>query len=80
MEGKDPKWRPVVCKGEMAPCRSEEGESWDGRDQLLCFRGLPSFFKHVQKGFPGLSKSLYKRHPPSPIALSPGKEPSIPVE
>jgi len=26
VEGKDPKWRPVVCEGEMVPCRSEERE------------------------------------------------------
>jgi len=25
VEGKDPKWRSVVCEGETAPCRSEEG-------------------------------------------------------
>jgi hypothetical protein len=32
---KTPKWRSVVCEGEMAPCRSEEVEPWDGSDQLL---------------------------------------------
>jgi len=26
VEGKDPKWRPVVCEGETALYRSEEGE------------------------------------------------------
>ena len=40
MENKDPKWRPVVCEGETAQCRSEEGELWDGSDQLLCFTRL----------------------------------------
>ena len=49
VEGKDPKWRPAVCKGEMSPWRSEEGEPWD---RLVCFRRLSRFFKHMQKGFP----------------------------
>jgi len=41
--------------GEMALCRSEEGEQWDGSDQILCFRRLSPFFKHVQIGFPGFA-------------------------
>jgi len=41
--------------GKMAPCRSEEGEPWDGSDQILCFRRLSPFCKHLQMGFPGLA-------------------------
>jgi len=56
VENNDPKWRPVVCEGEMDPCRSEEGEFWNGSDQLLCFRRLSPFFKRMQKGFHDLLK------------------------
>jgi hypothetical protein len=41
-----PKWRPVVrqgCKGETDPCRSEEGESWDGSDVIIVFQEAVSF-------------------------------------
>ena len=51
VEGNSSKWRPVVrqgCKGEMAPCQSEERDSWDGSDLIR----LSPFFKPVQKGFP----------------------------
>jgi len=37
-------------------CRSEEGEPFDGGGQLLCFRRLSPFFKHVQMGFQDLLK------------------------
>ena len=56
VEGKDPKWKPVViCEREMAPRRSEESEPWDSNDQLVCFRRLSPHFKNVLKGFPGFA-------------------------
>ena len=54
VKGNGPRWRPLVrqgCSGEMAPCRSEDEEQWDG-SALSCFRRLSPFFKPVQKGFP----------------------------
>jgi len=56
VENKDPKRRPVVCEGETALCRSEEGELWDGSYQLICFKRLSPFFKRMQKGFQDLLK------------------------
>jgi len=41
IEGSSPKWRPVGsqgCKGEMAPCQSEEGEPWNGCDLTVMFQ------------------------------------------
>ena len=46
MEGSGPKWRPVVGqvrKGEMVPCRSEEGESWDDSDLTIVLQKAASF-------------------------------------
>ena len=46
MEGNGPKWRSVVrqgCKGEIVPCRSEEGEPWDGCDLTIVFQEAVSF-------------------------------------
>jgi hypothetical protein len=54
-EGKGPQWRPVVregCKDVTDPCRSEEEDSWDGRDLTIGFMRLTLIFKSVQKGFP----------------------------
>jgi len=53
VEGKDPKWKPlVICEREMA---RHQSEPWDGNDQLVCFRRLSPVFKHVLKGFPGFA-------------------------
>jgi len=43
VEGKDPKWRPVVCEGEVALCQSEEMEPWGGSDQTIMFQEAVTF-------------------------------------
>ena len=56
MEGKDPKWRPVVHVREKRCCvRVRKGSHGMVEIKLLCFRWLSTFFKHVQKGFPGFT-------------------------
>jgi hypothetical protein len=46
VEGNSPKWSLVMrqgCEGEAAPCRSEEGEPWDGNDLNTVFQEAASF-------------------------------------
>jgi hypothetical protein len=46
VEGNGPEWRPVVgqvLKGETAPCRSEEGEPWEGSDLNIVLQKAASF-------------------------------------
>ena len=35
VEGKDPKWWPILFEGETALCQSEDGDPWGGRDQTM---------------------------------------------
>ena len=51
VEGKDP--QVEACshyEGETTSCRSEEGEPWNGRDQILTFQEDVSFLQACTEG------------------------------
>jgi hypothetical protein len=56
VEGKDPKWRPVVSMwGTKSHVIARKDIRGMVEIKLLCFRWLSPFFKHVEKGFPGFA-------------------------